>query len=288
MARSQRMPLVLETPRLLDTRDFGQPSPGIKSLGWFGVAILLGVEVFAVSAIFGLFDLWDTSCGPDCLGGPARLNVLPVLGLFAYVVVVLLGLGGRRWWRWMRWRAADRRLGRAAKGATRETAAAGRQIRVRGTILPGVGFTSAGGRPSAVLVSYFGGFARVRGDARATSLRWELHGTDFTLALEGDERITVRVVGATLLGRPSRFPRRILEQRPIFARPTKVGHAAFVYGEDTFGPGDEIEVVGVPSIEVDPSGEPARRRDPPVTRVLASAPGSPLVVCRLVAPGPLH
>jgi hypothetical protein len=146
----------------------------------------------------------------------------------------------------------------------------GQWVRVRGQILPGPTFTSAGGKPRVVLACYVGTLASLR-PSLGGDRRWELHGIDFNIAAVGGERVRVRVAGARFLGRPSVVPVEWFERRPLASRNTdrRGIEVASVYGEDVVAVGDEIEVLGFLRREIDPAAE-AGFRGSPLTLVLGA------------------
>ena len=133
----------------------------------------------------------------------------------------------------------------------------GRWVRVRGQVVGGSGFTSAGGQPHAVLASYLGSVGGISDRGGRAHYKWELHGIDFQLALEQGEEAIVRVSHATVVERPARIPPDLASQRPLASRAVATDHqhrdqVACVYRERVVRSGDWIEVMGLLRREVDP------------------------------------
>ena len=156
----------------------------------------------------------------------------------------------------------------------------GQWVRVRGHVLPGPTFTSAGGRARAVLACYVGSLDRLRPSLHAAR-RWELHGLDFAIAAAGGDRVRVKVAGARYLDRPSVVPVERFEQRPLAIRSTDAHgiEVASVYEEDVVVVGDEVEVLGFLRREVDPAAE-SGFRGARLMAVLGSRPPWALLIRR--------
>jgi len=187
----------------------------------------------------------------DYVPDPAWYLGLALLLLPAgiYLLRVLLDLVRRARDRW--------RMGLplvATLGAVPE----GRWVRVRGRVVAGSGFTSAGGQRNTVLAGYLGSVGGISDRGGVARYRWEVHGVDFQLALEQGEQAIVRVGNATLAECPARIPADLASQRPLASRAvvtTSQPHrdqVACVYREWVVTSGDWVEVMGLMRREVDP------------------------------------
>ncbi len=180
------------------------------------------------------------------------------------------------------------RAGFAATGAFRlakhrlrasfDGLAEGQWVRVRGQVLPGPTFTSAGGQAQAVLACYVGTLGGLRASIDAAQ-RWELHGLDFSLAVPGGERVLIKVAGARFLDRLSVVPDEWFDRRPLASRNTdrRGVEVAAVYGEDVVMVGEEIEVLGFLRREVDPRSESGFRGARPIPVLRARPPWALLI-----------
>ncbi len=161
------------------------------------------------------------------------------------------------------------RLAKHPLSTTLEGAAEGQWVRVRGHVLPGPTFTSAGGRDGAVLACYVGTLDRFRPSLHGTR-RWELHGLDFALGMSSGERVRIHVAGARYLDQPSVVPDERFIGRPLAASSASDGsiEVASVYQEEVVAVGDEVEVLGFLRRELDPDAESGFRgaRATPVLR----------------------
>jgi hypothetical protein len=237
-----------------------------RSVAERAVRYVLGVSTgVLVATVAGVLSAWPVGA----------------LALLATIFGPPLAFLGRRTLRFVR-------AGFAATGAFRlakhpvltrfDGVGEGQWVRVRGHVLPGPGFVSAGGRPHTVLACYIGTLGRLRGSGLAAR-RWELHGVDFSLALEGGERVRVRVAGARYLGRPSVVPVEWFERRPLSVRNTdpQATEVASVYQEDVVAVGDEVEVLGFLRREVDTEAESAFRGARPALTLRARPPWALLI-----------
>jgi hypothetical protein len=170
------------------------------------------------------------------------------------------------------------RLAKYPLSTSLEGASEGTWVRVRGHVLAGPTFTSAGGRTSVVLACYVGTLDRMRPSLRATR-RLELHGLDFSLAMAGGERVRVSVAGARYLDRPSVVPDERFERRPLAASGTGDGglEVASVYLEDVVAVGDEVEVLGFLRRELDPTAESGFRGARPIPVLRSRSPWALLI-----------
>jgi hypothetical protein len=173
------------------------------------------------------------------------------------------------------------RLAKQPLSTSLDSAGEGQWVRVRGHVLPGPSFTSAGGRAGAVLACYVGTLDRLRFSLRATR-RWELHGLDFSVGLAGGERVRVSVAGARYLDGPTVVADEKFERRPL-ATSSGSGEegleVAAVYQEEVVAVGDEVEVLGFLRRELDPQAESGFRGGRPVP-VLRSRPPWALLIRR--------
>jgi hypothetical protein len=237
-----------------------------RSVGARAVRYILGISTgVLVATVAGMVSAWP-------------------VGALALLVTIFgppLAFLARRTLRFVR-------AGFAATGAFRlakhpvltsfEGVVEGQWVRVTGHVLPGPGFTSAGGRSQTVLACYVGTLGRLRGSGVAAR-RWELHGVDFSLALASGERVRVRVAGARYLGRPAVVPVEWFERRPLAVRNTdpQATEVASVYEEDVVAVGDEIEVLGFLRRELDPQAEAGFRGARPALTLRARAPWALLI-----------
>ena len=214
----------------------------------------------------------------------ATMLVSPTLGILAMLATLFgppLVFFGRRFVRFVRAGFAATGAFRLAKHAvaTRlgETAE-GQWVRVRGHVLPGPSFTSAGGKPQAVLAWYLGSLGGL--SKRSNVGRRELHGVDFTLAAPGGEFVRVRVAGARYLGSPTVVPLAWFEERPLHVRVTddSSGEVASIYREHVVAVGDEVEVLGFLRREIDAAETGFRGVRP--TQVLGARPPWALLIRR--------
>jgi hypothetical protein len=199
------------------------------------------------------------------LGGltPAAVTVL------ATVLVPPVAFLGRRVQRFVRAGVAASGVYRLAKHPVLPSLAGiaeGQWVRVRGHVLPGPSFISAGGRARVVLACYVGTLDSWRPSLRG-GRRWELHGVDFSLATAAGERVLVKVAGARYLDRPALVPIARFERRPLAIRSAEGIEVASVYDEDVVAFGDEVEVLGFLRRDIDPGAE-SGSRGAPLTAVL--------------------
>jgi hypothetical protein len=238
---SEERALVASTSsRLLDRAGIEVERSLATRAGRYVVLVTAGIAVATVAG---------------ALGGPTLAAATVLVTLFGPPFTFF----GRRVLRFVRAGFAATGAFRLAKHpvlTTFEGIGEGQWVRVRGHVLPGPTFTSAGGRARAVLACYVGSLDRLRPSLHAAS-RWELHGLDFAIATSGGERVRIKVAGARYLDRPSVVPVERFEQRPLAIRSTDAHgiEVASVYGEDVVAVGDEVEVLGFLRREVDPTAE---------------------------------
>jgi hypothetical protein len=174
------------------------------------------------------------------------------------------------------------RLAKHPLSTTLVGAAEGQWVRVRGHVLPGPTFTSAGGRTRTVLACYLGVLDRLRPSLRATR-RWELHGVDFAIAMAGGERVRINVAGARYLDRPAVVPDERFTGRPLATSSSGDStnenslEVASVYQEEVVAVGDEVEVLGFLRREVDPDAESGFRGNRPIPVLRARSPWALLI-----------
>jgi hypothetical protein len=170
------------------------------------------------------------------------------------------------------------RLAKHPLSTSLATTSEGHWVRVRGHVLPGPSFTSAGGRTGAVLACYVGRLDRLRPSLHATR-RWELHGLDFSLAMAGGEQVRVSVASARYLDRPSVVPDERFLGRPLATSSTDEGgiQVASVYDEDVVAVGDEVEVLGFLRRELDPAAESGFRGPRPIPVLRSRSPWALLI-----------
>ena len=207
----------------------------------------------------------------------ATMLVSPTLGILAMLATLFgppLVFFGRRFVRFVRAGFAATgafRLAKHAVAARLGETAEGQWVRVRGHVLPGPSFTSAGGQPQVVLAWYLGTLGGL--SMRSNVGRRELHGVDFTLAAPGGEFVRVRVAGARYLGSPTVVPLAWFEERPLHVRVTddSRGEVASIYREHVVAVGDELEVLGFLRREID-AGAASGFRGARPTQVLSARP----------------
>jgi hypothetical protein len=222
--------------------------------------------------------------GGGLLASAAAMLSLPTVAVLTTLVsffgppVVFLTRRTARFVRASAAAAAAFRLAKCPPHTSLDGVAEGQWVRVQGHVLPGPGFTSAGGRPQSVLASYVGTLGPLRGSGPAFR-RWELHAVDFGLALDSGDRVRVRVDGARYLGRPAQVPRELFDRRPLAVRHTdrKGFEVATVYDEDVVVVGDEVEVLGFLRRELDPTAEPGLRGVRPTATLGARPPWAVLI-----------
>jgi hypothetical protein len=296
MERDQRL-ICREASHLIDARDLGRlRRPWLATVVIAAVLVVLGMLGYMVVIELGTHHELVRSEGiSSCFDYPrmskplsddyywaARVpalvsiaaGILLVSPASAYVLYVLVGF--ERFHRG-RARLVDRKLERALAAVPTGTGCEGQPVRVRGRVVAAAGFTTGGGLPHAVVASYLGTVGAFGRGAGRTRGRWELHAVDFTLLLDDGGEVGVRVAGGTLLPRPWRLDRRLLESRPIWARLLSDGCAAVAYQERAVTPGDEVEVSGVLSSEIDPTME-AGPRGVRLRRLIVSDPSCRLTI----------
>jgi hypothetical protein len=206
----------------------------------------------------------------------------PFLSVCAALAALAFGPARRRLTRWAialrRWAVRERGRHTFGREPLLERLAdipAGRRCRVRGRVLPGDGFTSAGGRKDAVLAAYLGTTSDPGPEAGGALGRWELHGVDFSLALAEGERVRVMVARASLVTDPPVFDEAILDRPPALARQLRGRRGrprvARLYEEEVIAAGDVVEVLGFLERRVDPHGQ-ASHRGTPMGLVLCGRP----------------
>jgi hypothetical protein len=181
--------------------------------------------------------------------------------------------------------AARRPLARSVAGLRR-----GEVVKVRGRVLSGPTFETAGRRRPAVLASYAGTVTYVTGhitDGFSRPLH-ETRGFDFSVDLETGERVVVRARGAYFLSQPPET-RTLFWGRNMQGLPTPLRRLArmeergavteAILGESSLSPGEEVEVVGVLDHEVCPEAS-AAGRGARLQAVLRSGTLTPLLVRR--------
>jgi hypothetical protein len=290
--------LVREDSPLLEQCSFGARRSPLRVLAQVVAAVLVAAAVaLAIVKLGQRRELVQLPCirsyDPFCMRSRAfwmTFTPEPVaIGATSIVVAAPLVVVAAPWLL-----RAARRLS-ASRGRRRrwdltrtlDGAPEGQDVVVRGHVLPGPGFTSAGGREGVVLASYLGTVGDLRGGALGPTRLWELHGVDFALALGGGEEVRVRVERASLRLGPLDFPARLLARQPVAVRPLGPGRdsavVAAVYDEQVVAPGDVVEVFGVLRREVDPTME-AGSRTPRLRNTLVSTPSRRV----LIHSRPLH
>jgi hypothetical protein len=176
------------------------------------------------------------------------------------------------------------KLARAPLQASLAALAPGQRVRLVGVVLPGPSFTSAGERRDVVLAGYFRSLGGMRRRFSDASFRWELHGMDFTLALDTGAHVRVDVTHVRFLRERLRFDPSAVERRPlaVFDREDDEQGpcVASVHAEETVAVGESVEVLGVLTREVDPLAD-AGPRSAKLVLVLRGTRRRPLLVRRL-------
>jgi hypothetical protein len=131
--------------------------------------------------------------------------------------------------------------------------------RVRGRVLDGAGFASAGGRQGCVLAHYAG----LVGEAGDREPQVELHAVPSFLLVVGDEIVEVALADARYV------------ERPVSVEVARGADA--VQHEQTVAAGDEIEVLGYLGRQIDQST--GAYRTPGLKLVMGGDGQQPLVVC---------
>lgn len=232
---------------------------------------LVPISLLAVLGIVGAFA--TTSFSPQFLVWLYGAATLPLLAAPVLVERRLRAL------------AARRPLSHSVVGVRR-----GEVVKVRGRVMAGPTFETAGRRRPAVLASYAGTVTYVQGhitDGFSRPLH-ETRGFDFSVDLESGERVVVRARGAYFLSQPPET-RRLFWGRNLQGLPTPLRRLArteergavteTILGESSLSPGEEVEVVGVLDHEVCPEAS-AAGRGARLQAVLRAGPMTPLLIRR--------
>ena len=185
---------------------------------------------------------------------------------------------------------AERRFQRAQRAAFPLSAGAvGRAVAVTGRVAPGPTFETPDGR-LAVLAVCYGASAPLRGSLvePLPEPLVEVRAIDFALAVGGVVlQVAARharlldpsyVMPPSMIGEHAR-PDRKIEPIARAVRQVPGGTVTDVlWDEVSIGPGDEVEVVGVLTSDVDPDGERASLREPPMRTGLRGTRRRPLLI----------
>jgi hypothetical protein len=165
--------------------------------------------------------------------------------------------------------------------------ASGTVVSVRGRVCEARSFTSLGGRPNVVLVSYvISSPGRLSPHHTVAPLR-EVRGVDFGLLLDTDEKLSVRVAPPLHLALPTPEAGDLMHARPLLTCHGVGGRkdGDLVHDEATIVCGDRVEVTGTILREVNASEESGYRGDR-LTIKIAGSERMPLVVRLLAADTP--
>ena len=120
-------------------------------------------------------------------------------------------------------------------------------------------------------------------------MRWELHAVDFAVVEREGSELHVDAAHIRLLPHPP--SRALLRWMPVpwpapGTGPDGAEEGAWIYAEESVGPGDLVELAGVLDVVVDATAALGSDREPRLVRVLRGEPGRPLQVRRVSSPPP--